>query len=75
MTCVMSTGKSFDVDTHVPEPGQVVAHDSMLVQNQGKGQVAMLTIPGLMHPVRDMYLEDALERTKLFIGRGSKYAP
>lgn len=33
----------------------------------------MLSIPGLTHPVRDLYLEDVLERTNFIIGRGSKY--
>ncbi|KAA6421632.1 MAG: putative ATP-dependent RNA helicase DHX57 [Trebouxia sp. A1-2] len=40
--------------------------------NQGKQKVAMLSIPGLAHPVRDLYLEDVLERTNFIIGRGSK---
>lgn len=39
---------------------------------QGRGRVAMLSIPGLSHPVRDLYLEDVLERTRFVIGRGSK---
>jgi len=39
---------------------------------QGKQKVAMLSIPGLTHPVRDLYLEDVLERTNFIIGRGSK---
>ncbi len=39
---------------------------------QGKQNVAMLSIPGLTHPVRDLYLEDVLERTNFIIGRGSK---
>ena len=34
----------------------------------------MLSIPGLTHPVRDMYLEDVLERTQFRIAPGSKYA-
>lgn len=33
----------------------------------------MLSIPGLTHPVRDLHLEDVLERTHFVIGRGSKY--
>ena len=40
---------------------------------QGKQQVAMLSIPGLTYPVRDLYLEDVLERTNFIIGRGSKW--
>jgi hypothetical protein len=39
---------------------------------QGKQKAAMLSIPGLTHPVRDLYLEDVLERTNFIIGRGSK---
>ena len=39
---------------------------------QGKKKTAMLSIPGLTHPVRDLYLEDVLERTNFVIGRGSK---
>ena len=42
------------------------------VRMQGKQKVAMLSIPGLTHPVRDLYLEDVLERTNFIIGRGSK---
>lgn len=42
---------------------------------QGKQKVAMLSIPGLTHPVRDLYLEDVLERTNFIIGRGSKSVP
>lgn len=32
----------------------------------------MLSIPGLTYPVRDLHLEDVLERTSFVIGRGSK---
>lgn len=40
---------------------------------QGKGlNAATLTIPGFMHPVRDLYLEDALEATGFTIGRNSR---
>ena len=39
---------------------------------QGRSRVGMLSIPGLTHPVRDLYLEDVLERTNFVIGRGSK---
>ena len=39
---------------------------------QGKQHTAMLSIPGITHPVRDLYLEDALEHTNFVIGRGSK---
>ncbi|KAL3157309.1 hypothetical protein ABBQ38_001539 [Trebouxia sp. C0009 RCD-2024] len=34
----------------------------------------MLSIPGLTYPVRDLHLEDVLERTSFVIGRGSKWA-
>ena len=43
------------------------------MQLQGRVQVAMLSIPGLTHPVRDLHLEDVLERTRFVIGRGSRY--
>ena len=36
--------------------------------------VGMLTIPGFTYPVRELYLEDILERTGHVIGRGSRYS-
>ncbi|CAG9465122.1 unnamed protein product [Pedinophyceae sp. YPF-701] len=35
---------------------------------------AMVDIPGLAHPVRDLFLEEVLEMTGVTIGRSSKYA-
>ena len=43
------------------------------MQAQGRSKVGMLSIPGLTYPVRDLHLEDVLERTNFVIGRGSKY--
>ena len=34
----------------------------------------MLSIPGFTHPVKDLFLEDALEATGFAVGRGSKWA-
>jgi ATP-dependent RNA helicase DHX57 len=34
--------------------------------------VAMLNIPGFTHPVRQFWLEDALQATGLVVGRGSR---
>jgi ATP-dependent RNA helicase DHX57 len=36
--------------------------------------VALLTIPGLTHPVTDLFLEDALEETGFVVGKSSKWA-
>ena len=36
--------------------------------------VAVLKVPGFTHPVRDLYLEDALAATGTTIARGSKYS-
>ncbi|GFR46512.1 hypothetical protein Agub_g8096, partial [Astrephomene gubernaculifera] len=37
-------------------------------------EVGMMSIPGFTYPVREFYLEDALEMTGHEVGRGSKYA-
>jgi hypothetical protein len=39
-----------------------------------QGSAGVLTIPGFTHPVRDLFLEDALEQTGFVVGRGSKWA-
>ncbi|KAF5826172.1 hypothetical protein DUNSADRAFT_4424, partial [Dunaliella salina] len=39
-----------------------------------QSMISQLSIPGLTQPVRDVYLEDILERTGHQIGRTSKYA-
>jgi len=39
-----------------------------------QGMAGVLTIPGFTHPVRDLFLEDALEATGFAVGRGSKWA-
>lgn len=39
-----------------------------------QGTAGVLTIPGFTHPVRDLFLEDALEATGFAVGRGSKWA-
>ncbi|KAK9846310.1 hypothetical protein WJX81_001334 [Elliptochloris bilobata] len=44
------------------------------VEGDGAGGVGTLTIPGRTFPVRDLYLEDALELTGHAIGRFSRYA-
>ena len=36
--------------------------------------VPVISIPGFTHPVRDLFLEDALEATGTTISRGSRYA-
>ncbi|KAG2486676.1 hypothetical protein HYH03_014607 [Edaphochlamys debaryana] len=40
----------------------------------GTAGVGMITIPGFTYPVREFYLEDALELTHHVIGRSSRYA-
>ena len=41
-------------------------------QGRGSSAVGALAIPGRTFPVRDLYLEDALERTGFAIGRSSR---
>ena len=43
-----------------------------MMQGHKKAWSSIVGIPGLTHPVEDLYLEDVLEQSKFQIGRGSK---
>ncbi|KAK9809193.1 hypothetical protein WJX72_011126 [[Myrmecia] bisecta] len=47
---------------------------ALLTKRHGPPPAAVLTIPGFTHPVRDLFLEDVLERTGFAVGRSSRYA-
>ena len=51
-----------------------VRHEKECVGFRMKGSAGVITIPGFTHPVRDLFLEDALEQTGFVVGRGSKWA-
>ena len=38
------------------------------------GRAGVVAVPGFTHPVRDLFLEDALEATRTVIARGSRHA-
>lgn len=40
----------------------------------GDPRGAILSIPGFTHPVRDLFLEDVLERTGFGVGKASRWA-
>eukprot|EP00775_Hariotina_reticulata_P004412 gene4412-4665_t len=55
--------------------------EALLMQPSTMGQhmpasltVRQLTIPGFTHPVRQLWLEDALQQTGIIIGKQSRYA-
>lgn len=39
---------------------------------QAPSKAGLLTIPGFTHPVKDLYLEDALQMTGYKVGAGSR---
>jgi ATP-dependent RNA helicase DHX57 len=52
--------------------GILTSISSSTSSNSGRLRVGLLSIPGFTHPVRQMWLEDALQQTGVVIGKQSK---